>query len=94
MKRKKVSFSINEKHYPGMVINLVSQTLQSFVAQYGVDVAKINEFLALQSGTKASEAIEELILNAETSLKELESLCRLVTDIKEPEAKKKTSSPE
>jgi hypothetical protein len=98
MKRKKVSFNINEKYYPAMVANLVTQVLQSFGKQYGLDVTEINASFASKGGTAAAKAVETLIINAEASLRELESLCELVADIKDPEEdiepKKKMSSPE
>ena len=98
MKRKKVSFNINEKYYPAMVANLVTQVLQSFGQQYGLDATEINASFASKGGTAAAKAVETLILNAEASLRELESLCDLVGDIKDPEEdtepKKKMSSPE
>tara|TARA_R110002096_G_C14092470_1_gene677871 strand:+ start:90 stop:386 length:297 start_codon:yes stop_codon:yes gene_type:complete len=98
MKRKKVSFNINEKYYPAMVANLVTQVLQSFGQQYGLDITEVNAAFASKGGTVAVKAVETLILNAEESLRELESLCDLVGDIKDPEEdtepKKKMSSPE
>tara|TARA_R110002020_G_scaffold462020_1_gene681283 strand:+ start:171 stop:488 length:318 start_codon:yes stop_codon:yes gene_type:complete len=87
MKRKKVSFSIGEKYYSGMVANLVTQILQSFGTQYGTDVTKTNAAFAENNGPKIVKAIEDLILNAESSLKELESLSEMALDIEDLSAK-------
>ena len=100
MKKKNVSFVINEKYYRGVVINVAQQVMQSFAANFQANLAKINEALASSGGQEVAQALQDFTVEMQSSLGEVESLCDLALDLeeqREPEelvedAKKKMNS--